>query len=122
MIYEARKSRLDIPYEGWTAGAGEESLFGKLLCLCKSNHISTECRFNNVVEAELFKSCDHLSELGVGELAGDRGSNDSIYPVIAASGVALALFKNINCVYHKGLIHNGTEWALVYAGTALDAL
>ena len=122
MLYKVREGRLDIANERRTAGAGKKSLFGKLLCLFHSNHIRTESRLDNVVEAEHLESRNDLTELSVCKLARNRGSNHGVNPVISATGIALALFKNIDYVDHIGLVHNSAERALIYTRPALYAL
>ena len=122
MLYNAGEVRLDVLNERRTAGAGKKSLFRKLLSLLKSNHISTERSLDNVLEAEVLKSGNNLSELSVRELAGNGGSNDCVYSGTVFTGVLAALLKKIDSVYNIGLINDSAEGTLIYAGTALNAL
>ena len=122
LINKAGECGLDISYKCGTAGAGKQTLLGKLLCLCHCDHICTERRLNNIVEAEHLHTRDNLSKLRIGELAGDRGSNDGINLVVALTGITLALFEDVDCIYDIGLIHNRAEGTLIYTGTALDTL
>ena len=69
MINELRERGFNILNERRTAGAGEDALFGELLCLAHCDHIGAERRLDNVVEAELLKTGYYLTELCVGELA-----------------------------------------------------
>ena len=123
MLYNTGEVVLDVTNECGTAGAGKKALFGKLLRLLKRYHIRTECSLDNIVEAELLHTGYNLTELSVGELAGDGGSNDSVNSVAASAGIiTLALLEDIDGVEDKRLIHNSTEGTLVNASAALDTL
>ena len=122
MLYYAGEVGLDVLNECGAAGAGKKPLLGELLSLLKSNHICTESSLDYVVEAELLKAGDDLSELSVGELAGDRGSNNGVNLVVSSSGVSLTLLENVDAVNDVRLINNCTEGALVYTSAALNTL
>ena len=121
-ILELREGRLDIANKGRTAGAGQKALLCKLTRLSQRDHISTQCRLDNGVEAQSLQTRNDLTELGIGELAGDRGGDQRVNAVIAAARITLTLFENINGVDHKRLVHDGAEGTLIHTGTALDAL
>ena len=72
------------------------------------------------MEAELFDTCDNLSELGVGELTGDRRGYNCVDLIVSRAVFVLALFEDIDRVKDEGFIGDSTERALIYARAALD--
>ena len=73
------------------------------------------------MEAESFESGYYLTELSVGELARDRGSNDGVNSAVAILVIRLAALEKLDSVYDIGLVRDSTEGALVNASAALDA-
>lgn len=89
MAGRARGRFLDVIDEGRTAGGGEKALFGQFLGLGVGDHVRAERRFDHMVEAQPLDAGDDLPQLGVGELAGDRGRDDGVEPVVRVAGAAL---------------------------------
>ena len=67
------------------------------------------------MEAERLESGDDLSELGIRELARDRGCDKRIDLVLF---VVLTLLDKINGIKDERLVHDSAERALIYARTA----
>ena len=122
MLNQLRELRLDVLHECGAAGAGQQTLLGKLLCLCHSHHICAQRSLDDVVEAKSFQARDDLTKLCVGELRRDRGSDDGIYLIVTAAGVSLALLEDIDGVNDIRFVRDRAKRALIYARTALDAL
>ncbi len=119
ILKHIREALLDIAYERRAAGAGQEALFDELAALRICDHIRAERRLDNGMEAERLESGDDLSELGIRELARDRGCDKRIDLVLF---VVLTLLDKINSIKNERLVHDSAERALIYARTAGDAL
>lgn len=74
------------------------------------------------MEAEHFKTGYDLTKFCIGELAGNRRSNDSVYFIIAVSRITLALFEDIDSIDHERFIGDRAERTLINARAALNAL
>lgn len=105
--------------ESGAAGACEEALFDQLARFSLGYHVGAESRLYDCMEAERLDSAYHLTELCVGELAGDGGRNDRIDLVLF---VVVALLDEVDHVEDERLIHYRAEGALIYARAAGDAL
>ena len=116
---EVGECLLNVSNECRAAGACKEALFYELCGFAERDHICAESRFNNGVEAEALDTGYDLTELRIGKLAGDRGSDDSVYLVF---GILFALQNHIDNVKDIGLIGDRAERALIYASTAGNAL
>ena len=110
---------LDIAYERRAAGAGEESLFGKLRGFGICDHIRTERSLDDRMEAELFQSAYNLPELGICKLARNRRGNDCEHLIFR---VVLALLYDVDRIEDKGLVGYRAEGTLINAGSAAYAL
>ena len=122
MLHHLREIGLDVLHEGRTAGRGQKPLLRKLLGLSHSDHVRTQSRLDDVVEAQLLQTRNDLAQLGVGELAGDGGSHHGVNTAISTEIVAGAILQDINGVQHEGLVRNRAKGAQVHASAALDAL
>ena len=71
------------------------------------------------MEAQPLDAGDDLPQLGVGELAGDRGRDDGVEPVVRVAGAALDEIHDVEDIRFVG---DRAERALVHAGAAGDAL
>ena len=71
------------------------------------------------MEAQFLDTGNHLSQLGIIQLAADGGRHQCVYLVY---GIALAFFKHIDHAGDEGSVHNGAERTLIYARAALDTL
>lgn len=68
MLHHIREILFDIGYERRAARTCQEAFFREFSCLGEKHHIRAECRFDDGVESEHFKSRDDLTEFCVGKL------------------------------------------------------
>ena len=109
----------DVVHKRRAAGACQESFFGKFLRFGLCDHIRAESRFDYGVESELLQAGYDLTELGIGELAGNGGRDDGINLVFR---VVVALFEHVYSVEDERFVRNRAERALIYARAAGNAL
>ena len=74
------------------------------------------------MEAQSLKTGYDLTELCVGELAGDRRRNNGINSVAVRTGIGSACFKDLDSVDYVGFVGYCAEGALINACSALNAL
>ena len=110
---------LNIVHKRRTAGTGQKSLFCKLLAFCVCHHICAQRSLHHRVETQLLEPGYHLTQLCIGELAGNGGSNHCEHLVIL---VVIALFDHINHIENVGFVRNGAKGTLIHTGTAGNTL
>ena len=84
----------------------------------KGDHIRSQRRFLDLVKAQRFDAGQHLPQLCILELAGDRGRHYSIDMRIR---VPVALFQKGDDIQNEGFVQDCAERALIYAGPAGNA-
>ena len=117
VLLQRRECLFNVVHECRAAGESEKALVRQLLGLGVGDHIRAERGFYDVVEAEPLDAGDDLSELCIGELAGDGGRDDGVQPVF---GIALTAFDKVDDVQYIRFVRDGAERALIYAGAAGD--
>ena len=113
MLNKARERGLDILHEARAAGTGQEAFFSQFLGFGLGHDIGAQSGLDDGVEAQLLQAGDDLTELCVGELAGDSGSNYRVYSVIALGLVRLAVSEDLYRVDDEGFvkyIEYGAGW------------
>ena len=116
---QIREVLVDVVNKSGTAGAGQESLFGKLAGLCLRHHIGAQRRLNDGMKSEFAQARNHLPELCIGELARNRRRNNGINLIVLA---LVAVFQNVDHLENEGFVRNCSERALIYARAAGNAL
>ena len=119
MLRHLREELLHIGDERRAAGAGQKALLRQLRRLCIRGHIRTQSCLHHSVKAQLLDPGDHLPDLCIGKLAGDRRCDHGVNLILL---ILVAFLQDLNGVQDKGFIHNGAEGALIHAGAAGDAL
>ncbi len=108
----------DIGHKRRAAGAGQKALLGQFLRFGLRHHVRAQRRLDDGVEAQLLKAGDDLTQLGIGELAGNGGRHDGVN-LIAGLGRFL---EQLDRVQYERFVHDRAEGALIDARAAGDAL
>ena len=107
-----------IVHKGGAAGGGQHSLLLQLTGLGLGGHVGAQGHLHHVVEAQHLQAGNHLAQVGGGELTGDGGRHSGVN----VEAPLLCALEHLNGVHDKGLVHNGTEGALIDTGAAGGAL
>ena len=106
---QLRERLLDIGDKRRAAGAGQKALFHQLTGFGIRHHVGAQRRLDDRMETQLLQTGDDLSQLGIGELAGDGGGYDGVDVVFA---VVLAFFNHVDDIEDVGFIGDGAEGTL----------
>ena len=109
-----------ILHESRTAGGCEKALFLKLKTFLVCHHLCAYCNLQHLIEAQLFYSCNNLSQICIKELAGDSGSNDCYH--LASFTFVFCFLYFLDDAHYAGHINCSAERTLVHAGSAVYTL